>query len=128
MTLLTAFVGWFTVSPCVDLDAPSVGALVSRKRVFKPVWGAPWQAASAPLPAEQHTIVRAHRLTGYLRQRTVEREKDRAPARTFRLFLSLPFWTFCLEAQANMRRDHSFRKGGRGDLPFFPSLSFSEVW
>ena len=50
-------------------NTPRYGSRVDRSWFNKPVRGASWQPASAPVPAEQDSIVRAHRLTGSFRTR-----------------------------------------------------------
>lgn len=57
------------LSPCVDLSAPRFEGRGCRSWYQKSVKGAPWLPASAPRPAEQDFIARAHRLTDYSRLR-----------------------------------------------------------
>ena len=64
---LTAGFSQFRILPCVGMDAPRFRCLVSRTRFLNAVRGVSWQPASAPCPAEQETIVRAHRLTVFPR-------------------------------------------------------------
>lgn len=57
------------ITPCAVVSAPCLGGQVDRSRFPKSVRGASWQALGAPRSAEQHTIVRAHRLTDLSRLR-----------------------------------------------------------
>lgn len=92
-----------SIFPCVDVDAPRLEGRVCRAEFqFLPLRVRLGKLSAPSVPQSSTFIVRAHRLTADLPQRTVEREKDRAAGERSVFFFPFLLWTFCLEATANM--------------------------